>query len=89
MDFKDGPLQSNLAFLQHCIAVTQQVQGKKQYGQTLRMRKMKCSTMTMDGKGLICMLIVGGEKRLSMIEQVCWYDCELQMFGTERGCFGK
>lgn len=63
MDFKDGPLQSNLAFLQHCTAVTQQVQVKKEYGQILWMRKMKCSTTSMDGKGLICMSIVGGQKR--------------------------
>lgn len=45
---------------------------------------MKCSTMTVDGKGLICMLIVRGEERLSVLERVCWYECEPQMFEGEK-----
>lgn len=42
--------------------------------------------MTVDGKkGLICMLIVGGEERLSVLERVCWYQCEPRMFGGRGG----
>lgn len=26
------------------------------------------------------MLIVGGEERLNVLERVCWYECEPQMF---------
>lgn len=48
---------------------------------------MKCST-TVEGKGLICMLDVGGEERRTTLELVCWYECELQLFEGKRGVFG-
>lgn len=43
--------------------------------------EVKCSTMASDIKGLTCMLIDGGEESLNVLERVCWYECDPQMFG--------
>lgn len=45
--------------------------------------------MASDIKGLTCMLIDGGEESLNVLERVCWYECDPQMFGGGAGMFGS
>lgn len=35
------------------------------------------------------MLIDGGEESLNVLERVCWYECDPQMFGGGAGMFGS